>query len=362
MIFGFEGVMARKDPELVVWTREPLNAETPLELLCRSTVTPTELFFVRTHGPVPEVEPSSYRLTIGGLVREPASLSLGDLGRFERVEVTAALQCAGNRRSELGAVSPIPGQVPWGAGAVGNGVWSGVRLRDVLGASGLEAESGHVAFTGLDEVEEDGEPTRFGASIPLETALLPNVLLADELNGQALQPVHGYPLRVVVPGTIGARSVKWLSSVTVQHAPSSNYFQARTYRLVPASLRSETDGHEPGFELGEFPVNAVTCEIREGVARGYALTGGQRRIARVEISLDGGKTWSGAELLEDGPAGSWRLWQAELEAGRNARELVVRAWDTSASTQPESAAATWNVKGYVNNAWHRVELGTGGRP
>jgi sulfite oxidase len=324
-------------------------------------VTPTELFFVRTHGAVPEIDPSSYRLTIGGLVREPVALSLTDLGRFERVEVTAALQCAGNRRSELAAVSPIPGQVPWGAGAVGNGVWGGIRLRDLLEASGLEVESGHVAFTGLDEVEEEGESTRFGASIPLETALLPNVLLADELNGQPLPPVHGYPLRVVVPGTIGARSVKWLSSVTVQHEPSSNYFQARTYRLIPASLRSEADEQERGLELGEFPINAVTCEVRDDVARGYALTGGQRRIARVEISLDGGKTWEGAELLHDGPAGSWRLWQADLSPCREARELVVRAWDTSASTQPESAAATWNVNGYVNNAWHRVELGTGSR-
>jgi sulfite oxidase len=290
------------------------------------------------------------------LVRKPAILSLEDLGRFQRIEVTAALQCAGNRRSELAAVSPISGQVPWGAGAVGNGVWGGVRLRDVLDECGLETESGHVACTGLDEVVEEGTATPFGASIPLETALLPSVLLADELNGQRLPPVHGYPLRVVVPGTIGARSVKWLSSVTVQREPSSNYFQARTYRLAPARPSSESDEDDRGLELGEFPVNAVTCEVRDGVARGYALTGGQRRVARVEISLDDGKTWTSAKLLDDCPPGSWRLWQAELPPGRDAHELVVRAWDTSASTQPENPASTWNVKGYVNNAWHRADL------
>ena len=346
----------QKDPALLVWTHEPLNVETPLELLCRETVTPTDLFFVRTHGSVPEVDPSSYRLTVGGLVREPCELSLEDLGRFERVEVTATLQCAGNRRSELAAVSPIPGQLPWGAGAVGNGVWGGVRLRDVLEAAGLESATGHVSFTGLDEVEEDGEVLEFGGSIPLETALLPNVLLADELNGQRLSPVHGYPLRVVVPGTIGARSVKWLSTVTVQSEPSSNYFQARAYRLFPAYMRSESEACDRGLELGDFPVNAVTCEIRDGVARGYALTGGQRRVERVEVSLDGGETWASAELLDDGAAGSWRLWQAKLEPEGIARELVVRAWDTSASTQPESVAERWNVQGHVNNAWHRVAL------
>jgi rhodanese-related sulfurtransferase len=157
---------AQKDPALLVWTQEPLNAETPLELLCRETITPTGLFFVRTHGSVPEVDPATYRLTVGGLVREPRSLSLGDLRRFERVEVTAALQCAGNRRSELAAVSPIPGQVPWGAGAIGNAVWGGVRLRDVLEAAGLEVVSGHVAFTGLDEVEGEGRVLEFGTRSP----------------------------------------------------------------------------------------------------------------------------------------------------------------------------------------------------
>ena len=168
--------------------REPLNAETPLELLSRTTITPTELFFVRTHGAVPEVDPTAYRLTVNGLVREPLDLSLEELRRFERVELAAALQCAGNRRDELAAVSPIPGQVPWGAGAVGNAIWGGVRLRDLLEVAGPEVDTGHVAFTGLDEVEEEGELLTFGGSIPLETAVRANVLLADEMNGEPLHP------------------------------------------------------------------------------------------------------------------------------------------------------------------------------
>jgi len=271
--------------------------------------------------------------------------------------------CAGNRRSELAAVFPIPGQAPWGAGAIGHAVWSGVRLRDVLLAAGVDAPGGHVAFTGPDQAEDEGEVTEFGGSIPLEKALSADVLLADEMNGEPLPALHGYPLRVVVPGYIGARSVKWLSTITVQSDPSANYFQARTYRLFPAHVRTETSTQDHGVALGELPVNAVVCSPRDGEAvrerlraRGYAIAGGTRRIERVEVSLDQGETFLPAELLDAAGAGSWRLWAADLEVEPGPGELVVRAWDSAATTQPEDAAKIWNLKGYVNNAWHRVRF------
>jgi sulfite oxidase len=355
---------AVKHGSLVVWSEQPLNAETPLDVLCREPVTPIEHFFVRTHGPVPEVDASTYLVSVGGLVREPLSLSLDDVRRgFERVSVAATLMCAGNRRNELAAVAPIPGQVPWGAGAIGNAVWTGVRLRDVLQAAGAEVDAGHIAFTGLDQAEEEGELTDFGGSIPIDAALGADVLVADEMNGEPLQPAHGYPLRVVVPGYIGARSVKWLSTITVQSEPSTNYFHARTYRLFPAHVRNETSTRDHGIPLGELPVNAVVCSPIDSQtvgtrfrARGYALTGGTRRIERVELSLDRGKTFVNAELLDPGASGAWRLWQADLEVEAGPGELVVRAWDSAAMTQPEDAADTWNLKGYMNNAWHRVRF------
>lgn len=356
--------IAAKRRGLIVWSEEPLNAETPLELLCRATVTPTDLFYVRNHAPVPEVDAASYLLTVGGLVREPLSLSLDDLGRhFERTSVAATLMCAGNRRSELAAVAPIPGQAPWGPGAIGNAIWSGFRLRDILVAAGAEIESGHVAFTGLDEAEEEGELTEFGGSIPLEKALSPDVLLADEMNSEPLLPAHGYPLRVVVPGYVGARSVKWLSTISVQPEPSMNYFQSRTYRLFPSNVRSETSTSEHGITLGELPVNAAVCSPRDGEtvgrklrARGYAVTGGTRRIERVELSLDHGNSFLPARLLDGGDAGSWRLWQADLELAAGPHDLIVRAWDSAGTTQPEDPAKIWNLKGYFNNAWHRVRF------
>jgi hydroxyacylglutathione hydrolase len=353
---------AEADPALIVWTEEPLNAETPLELLGEQRLTPNERFFIRNHGPIPEIDPGAFRLTVRGLISEPLTLSLEELRRrFERATVTAYLSCAGNRRSELATIAPIPDQEPWGPGATGNAEWRGFRLRDVLQAAGLETGAGHVAFAGLDRCHEEGEAIPFGASIPLVKALAPEVLLADEMNGKPLPPAHGYPLRVVVPGYIGARSVKWLSQITVQEQPSTNYYQARTYRLYPKRVRSETTP-EHGFSLGETPVNSVVCQPREGevvsgstvLARGYAITGGTREIERVELSLDGGETFVSADLLDGGHAGAWRLWEAELEVGRGPAELVVRAWDSAASTQPESAEGIWNMKGYINNSWHRV--------
>jgi DMSO/TMAO reductase YedYZ molybdopterin-dependent catalytic subunit/glyoxylase-like metal-dependent hydrolase (beta-lactamase superfamily II) len=359
---------AAKDPALVIWSEEPLNAETPVELLSASEITPNELFFVRSHGPIPEVDQADYRLSVRGLVAEPLTLSLAELRqRFEHITLDAVLSCAGNRRSELAAVAPIPGQAPWGPGATGNARWGGIRLRDVLQAARIETGAAHVAVTGLDRCAEEGEVIPFGGSVPLTKALGPEVLLADEMNGRPLPPAHGYPLRLVVPGYIGARSVKWLATITVQSQPSTNYFQARTYRLYPSRVRSETTP-EQGFSLGETPVNSVICQPAHGavvpgprvLARGYAITGGTREIERVEVSLDRGATFVTARLLGGGQAGAWRLWEAELELGPGPCELAVRAWDSAASTQPERAEGIWNMKGYINNSWHRVRFTVAG--
>jgi DMSO/TMAO reductase YedYZ molybdopterin-dependent catalytic subunit/glyoxylase-like metal-dependent hydrolase (beta-lactamase superfamily II)/rhodanese-related sulfurtransferase len=353
-----------KDLRLVIWNDEPLNAETPLDLLCDSALTPNEVFFVRNHGPIPAVDPFTYRLTVRGLVGEPLTLSLADLRqRFEHVTLVAIVSCAGNRRSELAALAAIPGQAPWGPGATGTARWGGIRLRDVLQAARLEPGAAHIAFTGSDRCTEDGEVTPFGGSIPLTKALATEVLLADEMNGKPLPPAHGYPLRVIVPGYIGARSVKWLATITVQNQPSTNYFQARTYRLYPSLVRSETIP-EQGFSLGETPVNSAICKPCQGavingprvLARGYALTGGTREIERVETSLDHGASFTPTRLLDGHHAGAWRLWETELALDPGVHELAVRAWDSAASTQPESPQGIWNLKGYLNNAWHRVSF------
>lgn len=365
-----------KDPRFVSHSTDPWNGEPPPELLVRSPVTPAELFYVRNHAPVPEIDAGAYRLAVEGRVRRPLRLSLDDLRRdFPRVEVTATLQCAGNRRSGLAEVRPIPGEEPWGFGAIGNARWSGVALAAVLAAAGVDPGvdpegdgDGHVAFLGLDRVTKGGETFGFGGSIPLAKALhrsggAPGAVLAWEMNGAPLPPEHGFPLRVVVPGYIGARSVKWLEAVEVRDTPSDNFYQARAYKLFPPHVGPGDADWSRGLTLGELSVTSAICRPTDGgrvaagrvTVAGYAMAGGERTVERVEVSADGGGRWVVAEH-ERAPAGAWSLWRAEVELGAGDHELVCRAWDSSANTQPEGAAALWNFKGYMNTAWHRVRL------
>jgi len=355
-----------KHPETIVQAEQPFNVEPPLNLLRESFVTPKELFYVRNHGSLPEVDPDNYRLTVSGLVEQALELSLQQIkNEFPKETVMVALNCAGNRREDLMKVVPIPGEIPWYAGAIGNAWWGGVPLREILQAAGVKEEARHVAFEGLDEVEE-GESPNFGGSIPLKKAMSPDVLLAYEMNDQPLSSEHGFPLRVVVGGYIGARSVKWLSEISLQDAPSSNFFQGKSYRLFPPYVREEPADFSKGLMLGEISVNAAICRPMEGEAlpagsvlvQGYAIAGGERTIERVDLSTDEGRTWVEANLLEDGEGHpwAWRFWEAELQFGPGQHQIVVRALDSAADTQPADPGSLWNFKGYVNNAWHKVKV------
>jgi sulfite oxidase len=356
-----------KDPSLEVLSHEPLNAQPPLSRLGESAVTPLELFFVRTHAAVPALDEAGWRLEIGGMVQRPLRLRLADLkALFPETEVTATLQCAGNRRTELIRVRPVPGETPWGASALGTAVFRGTPLATVLEGAGILDGAAHVAFTGLDSIEKEGQTFGFGGSIPLSRALLPDVLLAWEMNGQPLEPAHGYPLRAVVPGWIGARSVKWLGEIRLQAEPSDNWYQARSYKLFPPHVDATTADWPNGLMLGELSLTSVICSPGDGEelaagrveVRGYAMAGGQRTVERVEVSADHGTSWTVAELGPSAP-GAWRLWTAGLDLPAGGHELVCRAWDSAAMTQPEDPAHVWNYKGYMNNAWHRVRVWAG---
>ena len=355
-----------KQPAMIVHEGQPFNAESPLGRLREDFLTPMDLFFSRNHGLIPEVDPDGYRLTVGGLVDSSLELSMEDLRGFPKKEITAVMQCAGNRRDGLIRVAPIPGETPWGAGAIGNARWAGVSLREVLLAAGVGDEARHAAFSGLDEVEgADGESFDYGGSIPVEKALGPEVLLAYEMNGEILPLEHGFPLRVVAPGYYGARSVKWLSGITLKEAPSDNYFQTHEYKLFAPGVSAETVEFSEGLMLSEMQVNAVICEPPDGASldaglvyvRGYAVAGGGRRVERVDVSSDGGRSWVQADLLEgaDDPW-AWSFWEANLDLLSGEHRIVVRALDSSAGTQPATAAEVWNFKGYANNSWHGVRV------
>jgi sulfite oxidase len=351
-----------KRTDLIVHEREPFNAETGLAALAEGPLTATDAFYVRGHGAVPEIDPAAWRLRVDGLVERELELSLTTLREAfrERTE-TATLQCAGNRRAGLMAIRDIPGEAPWGPGATGTATWTGVALADVLALAHPLGEAEHVGFEGADLSPEAKPAQRFGGSIPLDKARRAEVLLAWAMNGEPLLPVHGAPLRVVVPGYIGARSVKWLERIEIRARPWDGYFQQVAYRLLP---EDGTPGPGMGVPLGLVALNADVLSPADGATvtagpvevRGYAFAGGERYVARVDVSIDAGASWSQAELLDDLGPWAWRHWRIAVELTPGEHEIVVRAWDSSAATQPEDEAALWNPKGYVNNARPRVRV------
>lgn len=339
-----------------------LNVGSRIDVSTDSLVTPPSRFFRRNHAPMPHVDVASWRLEVGGLVDRPATYTLDELlRRFPRHEVTSTLVCAGLRRAELLEVAALPGELPWEADAASTGQWSGVRLADVLAASGLRDAAAHVEFTGLDRAERHGQEVAFGGSIDVRKAMDADVLLATHLGGEPLPREHGFPLRAVVPGWIGARSVKWLGHIAALADESANYFQKHAYRVAKKpGAHGPTDVSE-GVAMSTLALNAVITAPRpdavvaagELVVRGWAIGSEGRPVTAVEVSTDGGTRWTQARLVRQGGRWSWSFWEVhcELPAGRH--ELLARAQD-GMSTMPSTRAEGWNVKGYGNNSWYRV--------
>ena len=354
---------------LTILQDDPYNAEPTLSGLANEWITPTERFYIRNHAPTPSLDPSSFRLKVHGMVREALDLSLGDLQeQFERVQLTATLTCAGNRRNEHSKVKQVSG-VPWGKGAIGNARWGGFRLSDVLNAAGLRKGASHVWFRGLDEIPRGQQSIPFGASIPLQRALAdndvaPGALLAVEMNGVPLEPNHGFPLRGFVPGYIGARSVKWLGEIVVSDAPSTNHYVSRAYKIVPDDAKETWDAASPIYE---FPINSAICVPADGAevpgggleVAGYALAPGSlgTSIERVEVSADEGSTWTLAEWTSRAESFCWQLWRARIQVGPATSTITVRATDSNGRQQPQTVE--WNMKGYLFNAWERIPLRVG---
>lgn len=349
----------------LVHSKAPMNAEPLLPELVKSWVTPVESFFIRSHGNTPMLDGGSFRLTVEGMVEKPLTLSLADLHQLPQVEVAATLTCAGNRRSEHSRVKPIKG-VQWKEGAIGNAKWRGVRLSQLLKQAGLRDSAKHVWFEGLDAVDDGGKTFAFGGSIPLEKALLdresvPGALLATMMNDKPLTADHGFPLRSVVPGYIGARSVKWLSKIVVSDRPSPNHFIADVYKLVDTGDLLEVAENGPIYRM---PLNSAICTPTAGAAlnagrvavTGYALPPGVPGVSirKVEVSVDSGRSWTEAKLTSPASEFCWQLWSAEIASTSTTKELIVRATDSRGDVQPETVR--WNAKGYLFNAWHHVPV------
>ena len=309
-----------------------------------------DAFYCRNHGEFPDIAPEQWRLTVDGMVDKPLTLTYDELTtRFSAHSVIATLACAGNRRAELLKVRPIPGKEPWAHGAISTAEWRGARLADVLEAAGVHDDDGlHVAFNAPDLAPEAVPAQPYGSSIPLHKAMSEEVLLAWEMNSAPLPRVHGGPVRVVVPGYIGARSVKWVSAITVQPVPSENYFQALDYRVLPPETNPDTASPGEGISLSSLPLNCDILvpgdddEVPEGplTIAGWAVAGDGRSVDHVDVSLDEGRTWQQADLHPVTSRWAWRRWSLTVDAHPGPLTLTARAWDDTGVTHPEWPAST----------------------
>lgn len=352
-----------KRDDMVVHTASPFNAEPTRSALAVGDITPLDTFYTRNHGEVPTIAPDDWILSVGGLVGRDLSMTFDELThRFGVHTVVATLQCAGNRRIGFTEIREIPGEDPWDGCATSTAEWQGARLADVLEAAGVATDEGHVELLAPDLAVELSPPKRYGSSIPLAKALSPEVILAWRMNGQPLTSLHGAPVRAVVPGYIGARSVKWVDTINVRETPSDNYFQASVYHLLPADADPDTTDPGTGIPLSSVALNSEILTPVDGqivstgpvTIRGYAYAGDDRAIARVDVSLDHGATWRQADLSKQLSPWAWRLWSLTVDVSPGPLHITARAWDSTGALQPESAAVLWNPKGYANNSWPTV--------
>jgi DMSO/TMAO reductase YedYZ molybdopterin-dependent catalytic subunit len=330
------------------------NRGIPIEML-RHDITPVGVHYLLTHFDIPAVDETTWRLQVGGLVRSPLTLSLADLREMTPVTHPVTLECAGNGRTLL---DPRPRNQPWGLEAVSTAAWTGVPLRAVLDAVGVEEVAIEVVFSAADEGTQGGVRQRYARSLGLDDARRPEVLLAYEMNGRALEPQHGAPLRLVVPGWYGMASVKWLTGIEAVREPFEGYQQVRSYNL---RQRPEDPGERvtriavralmvpPGQP--EFPSLARLVDAGPVRLTGRAWSG-EAAVTRVEVAVDG--EWSEAKLGEPVGDFAWRSWTFEWDAEPGQRTLSCRATDAAGRTQP--LEQSWNVGGYANNMVQRIEL------
>ncbi|GAX21604.1 sulfite oxidase [Fistulifera solaris] len=384
----------RRHADLRIHSDTPMNAETPAKWLNEHYLTPNALFYIRHHHPVPiltEAQLHDFRLQLdmkeckGDENAPPLSLSLDELKSMPSTTVTVTLQCSGNRRSGFNEHQRTSGTA-WGQGAISTATFKGVRLADLLERAGLgdpiEAEKNgmkHVVFESLDGMM---------ASIGIEKACNPfgDVIVAYEMNGEPLPRDHGFPLRVIVPGYAAVRNVKWVNRISVSREEAQGPWQrGLNYKTLPPSV---TDASK--VNLDQMPsmtevslFSGITSigplripkDVKEGdtvrcSVKGWSWAGGGRNIVRVDVTGDGGETWSTAELLEGsqqpfGRAWAWTFWKCkdvpaivvkDKESGKLKAQIASKAVDLAFNVQPESCKHTWNVRGLGNNSWYRIDI------
>ncbi|KAI0659447.1 hypothetical protein C8Q70DRAFT_1053815 [Cubamyces menziesii] len=370
--------------------KHPLNAETNLlRLFEAGLVTPTKLHYVRSHGAVPQLNWETHTLEVyaepPGLIHRPREWTMDELasGDLRIVEFPVTFGCDGNRRKEVNMIKKSAA-FNWSASSISTCLWRGVLVRDVLLTCGLQdqpdEERWYLNFEGADEPSEGP----YATSIPLMHAMNPanDVLLVFGMNGRVLHPDHGYPLRLIIPGYVGGRQVKWLKKLWVTKEPNRSHYHIWDNRVVPTFIDSRNHPFAAAFFHHEstacweqslqsvivkpthderIPLVDKGCLDRTYTVEGYAFSGGGDRVERVELSLDGGQTWrycfrhfTDSPLRHGEKYWAWIFWSCEVKLQElvSAYEIIVRAQDGRKNYQPEHIS--WNLMGMMNNAWYRV--------
>ncbi|KAI9739142.1 MAG: hypothetical protein M1834_007355 [Cirrosporium novae-zelandiae] len=387
-----------RDPRLIRLTGvHPFNVEAPLsELFNEGFLTSPELFYVRNHRAVPQVadeEILNWELTVEGLVEKPMILTLKQLiSDYNQVTYPVTLVCAGNRRKEQNQVRKSKG-FSWGAAGVSTALWTGVIMADVIRKAKPKRTAKYVCMEGADKLPNG----YYGTSVRLNWILDSNrgMMLAYKMNGEMLRPDHGKPLRAVIPGQIGGRSVKWIKRLILTGTPSDSWYHIYDNRVLPTMVSPEESANNPKWWMDDryaiydlstnsviaYPAHEERLCLLNGPekysTRGYAYGGGGRRITRVELSLDKGRTWRLAdidyaedryrEVEQDLYGGQldmwwrescfcWCFWSLDISTLelRNSKDLLVRAMDESMNIQPRDMY--WSVLGMMNNNWFRVMI------
>lgn len=395
-----------RDPRLIRLTGvHPFNVEAPLsDLYDQGFLTNKDLHYVRNHGAVPQVQDEdilNWELSIEGMVESPFTMTLRDLmTNYEQITYPVTLVCAGNRRKEQNVVRKTKG-FSWGAAGLSTALWTGVPLGDLLARAVPQRGARYVCMEGADKLPNG----YYGTSVKLNWATDPNrgITVCYRMNGELLHPDHGRPVRVVIPGQIGGRSVKWLKRIIVTRDPSDNWYHIYDNRVLPTPIVPEASADLPDvwrderYAIYDLNTNSATCYPAHGETlslplvddaempqqsypvRGYAYGGGGRRITRVEVTLDKGRSWTLADIRypEDdyrlAPEGDvlyggrvdmawretcfcWCFWQLDIPVARlaDASDITVRAMDEALMVQPRDMY--WSVLGMMNNPWYRVVI------
>lgn len=349
----FSSGASKKD--MIVRAARPEDLEMPMTGF-RNAITPIENFFVRSHHYMPKVDLNDWRLSIGGEITKPQTLTMADIKKLPKVELVSVLECAGNGR---GLYEPTVPGLQWEYGAVGNGRWAGVRLADVLKLCGLKSTAKEILFDGADVPV--GKMPEFKRSIPLKKALDPDTILAYEMNGETLPDAHGFPLRVIAAGWAGDSWVKWLTKIEVLDKEFDGFFMKTAYRhpgknVAPGSVVDPATMSP----LTSLRIKSVIASHADGAVLAPGLTrltgvawSGESPVAGVDISTDAGRSWRPAVTKTSGGKYSWSQWSFDWKPTKEAYyQLMVRARAASGELQP--FVQEWNPSGYAHNAVHTI--------